>query len=149
MCVGDFRLATTMARLQELAEQRIDFDGFAALVGEELLMLCCTFKSQVVNPDWPEFCSDMNTVLEHVAPDHSGSNADYIPILRDADSEKWGVALCSVDGQHMDIGDVDACHSIQSVSKPITYAFALEREGGGFCPPVRRSGALRPRFQRP
>lgn len=132
ICAGDFRLATTMARLQELAEQRIDFDRFAALVGEELLMLNRTFKRQLVIPDWQEFCYDIHTVFQHVAPDHSGRNADYIPILRDADSEKWGVALCSVDGQRMGLGDVDVYHSIQSVSKPITYAFALEREGVDF-----------------
>ncbi|MEB3201756.1 MAG: glutaminase A [Synechococcus sp.] len=129
---SDFRLATTKARLQALAGQPIDFDGFAALVGEELLMLNRTFKRQLVIPDWQEFCSDIHTVFQHVAPDRSGRNADYIPILRDADAEKWGVALCSVDGQRMGLGDVDVYHSIQSVSKPITYAFALEREGVDF-----------------
>jgi len=61
-----------------------------------------------------------------VEPDHGGHNADYIPILRDADSEKWGVAVCTVDGQRLQLGDVDVYHSIQSVSKPLTYAFALE-----------------------
>ena len=60
------------------------------------------------------------------------SNADYIPILRDADPERWGVAICSVDGQRLAIGDVDVYHSIQSVSKPITYAYALNREGDDF-----------------
>ena len=125
----DFRLATTMARLDQLGEQRIEFDQFAAIVGDELLMLSRTFNRQLVIPDWQEFCADIETVYHHVAPDRSGSNADYIPILRDADSEKWGVAVCSVDGQFMGLGDVDIYHSIQSVSKPITYAHALDREG--------------------
>ena len=125
----DFRLATTMARLDQLGEQPIDFDHFATIVGGELLMLSRTFNRQLVIPDWQEFCTDIETVYRHVAPDRSGSNADYIPILRDADSDKWGVAVCSVDGQYMGLGDVDVYHSIQSVSKPITYAHALDREG--------------------
>ncbi|MCP9840661.1 glutaminase [Synechococcus sp. J7-Johnson] len=109
----DFRLATTMALLQKLGDQPIDFEQFAAIVGDELLMLNRAFRRQLVIPDWQEFCSDIETVYRHVATDRSGSNADYIPILRDADSERWGVAVCSVDGQRMGLGDVDVYHSIQ------------------------------------
>ncbi|MGB5135386.1 MAG: glutaminase A [Prochlorococcaceae cyanobacterium] len=128
----DFRLATTMARLQELGDQPIHFEQFAAIVGDELLMLNRAFRRQLVIPDWREFCADIETVYHHVAPDRSGNNADYIPILRDADPEKWGVAVCSVDGQRIGLGDVDVYHSIQSVSKPLTYAFALDKEGFEF-----------------
>ena len=128
----DFRLATTMARLDQLGEQRIDFDHFATLVGDELLMLSKTFNRQLEIPDWQEFCTDIETVYRHLVPDRSGRNADYIPILRDADSEKWGVAICTVDGQRLAIGDVDVYHSIQSVSKPLTYAYALHQEGMEF-----------------
>lgn len=130
--VGDFRLTTTMDRLDQLAEQPIDFDGFVALVGNELLMLSRAFKRQLIIPDWQEFSAEIETVYHHVAPDRSGRNADYIPILREANSENWGVALCSVDGQRMGFGDVDVYHSIQSVSKPLTYAYALESEGSDF-----------------
>jgi glutaminase len=128
----DFRLATTMARLQELGDQPIHFEQFAAIVGDELLMVNRAFRRQLVIPDWQEFCADIETVYHHVAPDRSGHNADYIPILRDADPERWGVAVCSVDGQRIGLGDVDVYHSIQSVSKPLTYAFALDKEGFEF-----------------
>jgi len=128
----DFRLATMMKRLDQLGEQRISFEDFAALVSDELLMVSRAFQHQLVIPDWQEFCTDIETVYRHVAPDTSGRNADYIPILRDADPEKWGVAFCTVDGQRMGLGDVDVYHSIQSVSKPLTYAYALEREGAAF-----------------
>ena len=130
--LDDFRLATTMAQLKELGDQPIDLDRFAAIVGDELLMLNRAFHRQLVIPDWQEFCSDIETVYHHVAPDRSGNNADYIPILRDADPERWGVAICTVDGQRMGLGDVDVYHSIQSVSKPITYAYALDHEGAAF-----------------
>ena len=85
--------------------------------------------NRLVIPDWPDFCQDIQFIYDQVAADRSGANADYIPMLRDADPERWGVAICSVDGQRLAIGDVDVYHSIQSVSKPITYAYALNREG--------------------
>ncbi len=128
----DFRLRTTMDRLAELGDRSIDLESFGALVGPELMMVNRALTRQLVIPDWVEFCCDIQTVYKHVAGDNSGANADYIPILRDADPEKWGVAICTVDGQRMAIGDVDVYHSIQSVSKPLTYAYALAREGVEF-----------------
>lgn len=77
ICLDDFRLASTMAKLKELDKQQIDFAGLSALVGEELLMLSRAFKRQLIIPDWQEFCTDIGTVFKHVAPDRSGSNADY------------------------------------------------------------------------
>jgi glutaminase len=130
--LDDFRLQTTMERLQALGDTPIDFEAFAALVSDELLMLNRVFRRELVIPDWQEFCTDIETVFKQVAPLVSGNNASYIPILRDADPDKWGVALCSVDGQRIEIGDVDVYHSIQSVSKPITYAYAIEKEGTDF-----------------
>ena len=130
--VDDFRLSTTMERLRQLGERRIGFEDFEALVGEELLMISRTFTRHLVIPDWQEFCVDIERVYHLVAPDRSGRNADYIPILRDADPEKWGVAFCTVDGQRIGFGDVDTYHSIQSVSKPLTYSHALDREGVAF-----------------
>lgn len=128
----DFRLRTTIDRLAALGGKPIDQESFAGLVGPELMMVNRALQRQLVIPDWAEFCCDIKTVYDHVALDVSGANADYIPILRDADPEKWGVAICSVDGQRMAIGDVDVYHSIQSVSKPLTYAYALDREGADF-----------------
>ena len=126
---NDFRLATSTERLNQLGNGAIDFATFSELVSDELLMMSRALKHQLIIPDWQDFESDIETVFRHVAPDRSGANADYIPILRDADPEKWGVALCTVDGQRLGLGDVDTYHSIQSVSKPLTYAYALRQEG--------------------
>jgi glutaminase len=128
----DQRLRLTMAGLAQRADQPIDLEAFHALIAAEALMVKRAFKRELVIPEWQEFCSDLHAIYQAVAPDRSGANADYIPILRDADPEPWGVAVCSVDGQRMALGDVDLYHSIQSVSKPITYAYALAREGADF-----------------
>lgn len=95
--VDDFRLRTTLDRLADLAGRPIDRDSFAALVGPELMMVNRVLQRQLVIPDWDEFCCDIQTIYDHVALDVTGANANYIPILRDADPEKWGVAICTVD----------------------------------------------------
>ena len=130
--IDDFRISGTMAKLNALGDQAIDCDLFAKIIGEELIILSKILSRQLVIPDWPEFCSDIDIVFRQVALETNGSNADYIPILRDADPEKWGVALCTVDGQRIDLGDIDVYHSIQSVCKPLNYAYALASEGIDF-----------------
>ena len=124
--VDDFRLCQTMARLEELGDVPVTFEAFQIAVSSELLMVNRVFTNQLVIPDWQDFCNDIGTIYDAVELDRGGHNADYIPILRNADSEKWGVAVCTVDGQRLELGDVGVYHSIQSVSKPLTYAFALE-----------------------
>ena len=48
---------------------------------------------------------------------------------RDADPDRWGVSVCSTDGQQFDVGDVDDYFSIQSTSKVVTFATALAEVG--------------------
>lgn len=130
--VKDFRLRTTMERLASHGQAPFGFSEFKTIVSQELLMVNRALTKQLTIPDWQEFCLDITTIFENVSKNRSGSNADYIPILKNADSEKWGLAICTVDGQRKSIGDVEHYHSIQSVSKPITYAYALEKEGINF-----------------
>ncbi|HEY5678551.1 MAG TPA: glutaminase A [Pseudomonadales bacterium] len=128
----DFRLRRTWQGLDELAERPIDLETFRQLVSPELLMVARVLNKRLIVPEWQDFRQDIQYIYEQVASDRSGANADYIPILRDADPERWGVAVCTVDGQRLAIGDVDVYHSVQSVSKPLTYAYALAREGEEF-----------------
>jgi len=130
--VTDRRIASTCQKLNALGDAPIDRQAFEAIVSDELLTISRIFRHQLIIPDWQDFCQAITLIYNEVAADRSGANADYIPMLRDADPEKWGVALCTVDGQRFSVGDVDVYHSIQSVSKPLTYAFALAREGEEF-----------------
>jgi glutaminase len=128
----DQRLQHTWAALAAWGARPIDLDAFRQLISPELLMVAKVLEQQLIIPEWQAFEQDIHFLFDQVAGDRSGANADYIPILRDADPERWGVAVCSVDGQRLALGDVDIYHSIQSVSKPLTYAYALAREGAAF-----------------
>jgi glutaminase len=64
--------------------------------------------------------------LEH---DTSGAVADYIPELANANPDRLGLGLATVDGAVYAAGDHDITFSIQSMSKPFTYALALAERG--------------------
>lgn len=55
----------------------------------------------------------------------AAKNADYIPSLSSV-PDAWGVAICTVDGQTISLGDHNRAFSIQSCCKPINYCQALE-----------------------
>ena len=58
-----------------------------------------------------------------------GKPADYIPQLARADPDKFGVSVCSIDGQRFSIGDSTQGFSIQSTSKPFMYGLCLASLG--------------------
>lgn len=58
-----------------------------------------------------------------------GEIATYIPELGTADPDWFGISIATVDGHVYHIGDVGQEFTIQSISKPLTYAYALEYFG--------------------
>jgi glutaminase len=61
--------------------------------------------------------------------DNSGSVADYIPELKRANPENFGVSAVTIDGHVYEAGDSQIQFTIQSVSKAFVFAFALELLG--------------------
>lgn len=60
---------------------------------------------------------------------NDGTLADYIPELAEADPTRFGFSLSSGDGYVYESGDSALEFTIQSISKPFTYALALDRCG--------------------
>jgi len=58
-----------------------------------------------------------------------GAVADYVPELAQADPDKFAVAFAAPDGKVYSQGDTDVAFSIQSISKPFTYALAIADRG--------------------
>jgi glutaminase len=58
-----------------------------------------------------------------------GRVADYIPELGKADPNTFGIALATVDGATYATGDDEHLFSIQSISKPFMYGYALQHYG--------------------
>jgi len=57
-----------------------------------------------------------------------GANADYIPALAKVDSNIYGIAIVTVDGQVHTMGDIKSEVSIQSISKVFTMAKVMEEQ---------------------
>lgn len=58
-----------------------------------------------------------------------GEVASYIPELTKADADHFGIAVATTDGHVYEAGDTDVPFTIQSISKAIVYALALDMLG--------------------
>jgi glutaminase len=73
--------------------------------------------------------------LDRILDEHrlstEGALASYIPELTRVDPNGFGLSLSSADGYVYECGDAAVEFTIQSISKPFTYALALDRIGQG------------------
>ncbi|MGB6388927.1 MAG: glutaminase A, partial [Methyloceanibacter sp.] len=68
-------------------------------------------------------------LYERVSGLVGGKPADYIPELGKVDPSLFGIAIATVDGQIYAVGDANVAFTIQSVSKPFMYGYALQHYG--------------------
>ena len=66
---------------------------------------------------------------EQFKSDTSGAVADYIPELKRANPDHFGIGLVTIDGHVYEIGDSAVPFTIRSVSKAFVFALALEMVG--------------------
>lgn len=71
----------------------------------------------------------LDDIVAEYAGVPDGALADYIPELTDVDPGRFGLTLSASDGYLYASGDAHAEFTIQSISKPLTYALALESVG--------------------
>ena len=71
----------------------------------------------------------LDDIVAEYAPVTDGALADYIPELTEVDPTRFGLTLSASDGYLYQAGDAQTEFTIQSISKPFTYALALELAG--------------------
>lgn len=114
---------------------------FAVLACVPLLLIRASSSAQ--SPDSPDESSSISRTTPSPDQLHSamqqayerfkglkeGKNADYIPALAKVDPSLFGIAIATVDGQLLEIGDSQHAFTIQSVSKPFTAAILIDQLG--------------------
>uniref|UniRef100_A0A914E0Z4 glutaminase n=1 Tax=Acrobeloides nanus TaxID=290746 RepID=A0A914E0Z4_9BILA len=100
--------------------------------GESLPIITKTLQSDLAIPDWSEFCQEIENIYTQCRTISDGKVASFIPQLGRLDSNTWGVAICSVDGQRASWGDVQMPFSIQSVAHVFSYSLAATELGGDY-----------------
>ncbi|XP_017079036.1 glutaminase liver isoform, mitochondrial isoform X4 [Drosophila eugracilis] len=109
--------------------QHLNRETFKAVVAPNIVLIAKAFRQQFVIPDFTSFVKDIEDIYNRCKTNTLGKLADYIPQLARYNPDSWGLSICTVDGQRFSIGDVEVPFTLQSCSKPLTYAIALEKLG--------------------
>src|SRR3954469_14389084 len=84
-------------------------------------------------PAWtsskPPLLRFLNACHADYLAETSGAVADYIPELGKADPDHFGISLATIDGHVYEVGDTRIPFTIQSMSKALVFALALDTLG--------------------
>ncbi|MFJ4844385.1 glutaminase A [Streptomyces sp. NPDC088733] len=129
----DPRVTEVWAALRRGADiegrSRIDLHRFIALCKMGGGVVVKSVKGDFVIPDFGAHQTEISAIYEDLRRVNGGHVADYIPQLGRVDPERFGIALCTIDGQRFAVGDADTQFCVQSVCKPINYCLTLEEHG--------------------
>lgn len=104
----------------------LSYEEFLAQARPCMLFLEQTLTGALVIPEFDRFCSDIEEVFEAARSERRGKVANYIPKLSRVDPERYGLSICTIDGQRASFGDASTPFSAQCIHKPVTYCRALE-----------------------
>lgn len=74
----------------------------------------------------------LGTVYREISSLDEGQPSHSTPVLAEGDPDGFGIAIATVDGHVYEVGDAGQEFTIQSISKALSYAIALEDHGFGF-----------------
>lgn len=125
----DPRLTDFAARLARAAQNsngEIDEPTFLEITRTGPSLFERAARQEFVIPQFEQFSDRVRKIFEEVKENRSGSVATYIPQLGRVAPEQFGIAICTIDGQRLHIGDHEKTFSFQSSCKPILYSGALD-----------------------
>ena len=126
----DVRVAEAMQRLSAYPEETfLNDEQMLDVIRPNVSIVERTVRGNLVIPDFPALCTDIQEIFDLTAKNETGKVADYIPQLARVPAHHFGVAVCTIDGQRHSIGDTEVDFSVQSCTKPINYCIALEEHG--------------------
>ncbi|XP_076284014.1 glutaminase isoform X6 [Lasioglossum baleicum] len=107
--------------------QKLNREQFRRVINPNIVLISRAFRHQFIIPDWSGFTKHIEDFYWKCKSNSEGKVASYIPQLARMNPDYWGVSVCTIDGQRFSIGDTSIPFTLQSCSKPLTYAIALDR----------------------
>ncbi len=130
LSLDDYRFKETRRILTALGpDERIDYRAFREIIRPSILLAERALQGNMVIRDFDEFCAEITKIYDETLPNTGGEVASYIPQLARVNPDQFAVALCTVDGQRLSLGDSRTDFSVQSTCKPINYCIALRLHG--------------------
>jgi glutaminase len=131
---NDPRIKINTSNLQKSEDDNqayyLNFSDFRLIIKESNgSLIKDAIQGNLIIPDFSGFVKEIKQIFDSTKSNESGQVATYIPQLGRVNPDQYAVSICTIDGQKASFGDADKFFCIQSMSKPINYAIALETFG--------------------
>lgn len=125
-----FKLDDIRLNLKTIDEKiKLNKDDEQAIINSELqtnMLLKNILKGNLTISNWSVLVDNIKKIYDIIKENETGHVADYIPQLAKVNPNLLCISVVTVDGQVLELGNTDSYFSVQSCSKPITYAIAVE-----------------------
>ncbi|PAV80317.1 hypothetical protein WR25_21636 [Diploscapter pachys] len=138
----DPRLRAMMAKIKFFEESddeqssnsnELSRHQFKECINPAVTLISQALRNQLIIPCWHDFCAVIKTIFEEVRDTvNAGDVATYIPQLARQDPNRWGMSICTIDGQRFSLGDAKDNFCIQSVSKAFNYSIVASDLGADY-----------------
>jgi glutaminase len=126
----DIRIKEVILALNKVGKEgNISPADFRKIVSPYITLIEKALTGNLIIPDFKNFCSFITNLYNRTIQNKEGEVSDYIPELKNADPNLYGISICTVDGQRFNLGDYNVPYLAQSSFKPINYCLALEEHG--------------------
>lgn len=93
--------------LDGLKEELLDFSTFIEIIGPPRLLVERALQGSLAIPDFADFSRRVELMFREASSNRDGMQPDYIAPLKEWDPDLFGLAVVSVDGQTLKLGDTD------------------------------------------
>uniref|UniRef100_A0A0K0FCQ0 glutaminase n=1 Tax=Strongyloides venezuelensis TaxID=75913 RepID=A0A0K0FCQ0_STRVS len=108
---------------------RLSREKFKICIQPSIALISQALRNQLVIPNWSEFIKRIKDIFDSLKNETDGKVATYIPQLARQSPNRWGMSICTIDGQRYSLGDSKSAFCFQSVSKAFNYAIAASDVG--------------------
>jgi len=123
------KIEDLVASLTDSGDVSLSAVALQNVVKDNIGLLRKALLGDFVIRDFPEFCATIDEIYWTCRANVDGQVSVYLPQLSRQSKDRWGVALCTVDGQRHAIGDIDIPFTIHAGGRPINYALAVNEHG--------------------
>jgi len=109
---------------------KLDPNTFKHVLAENIVFVTKAFKNRLVIPAFDAFCENITRIYNDLRLDETGEPDAYLKSINHIDETKFGISVCTVDGQRFSIGDATTPFCLQSLARPITYGITLNELDG-------------------
>ncbi|KAG8323476.1 hypothetical protein J6590_006493 [Homalodisca vitripennis] len=99
------------------------------LISPNLMIISRALRHDLVIPDFGAFQKQIEEFYMKCAENKEGHVASYLPQLARQNPDTWAVSVCTIDGQRFSMGEANVAFTLHSLTKPMTYALALNELG--------------------